>query len=177
MHETEEDKKLLNLWIAFENLFRNINEKQDIFDKIKSVLGNLSIIYYAREYCDEFQNYVLEKERFIIDSKNREDNKYSSIIKCVKKENDDVFNSIGIYKMLCDKKRSGEVLQYIKSIRNNYFYEYKYDSLANIFKRSESDLNVLLYKKICEKERIVSWQIARIYRKRNQIVHSINWVI
>ncbi|MEK9147504.1 MAG: hypothetical protein AAB593_01150, partial [Patescibacteria group bacterium] len=53
LHEDEEDKKLLSLWIAVENLFRNLDKEQNTFEKIKSTVSNLFTLYYVREHCDE----------------------------------------------------------------------------------------------------------------------------
>jgi hypothetical protein len=171
LHETEEDKKLLNLWIAFENLFRNLDDG-DTFAKIKLVLGNLFTIYYVREHCDEFQQHISEKEKYSASSDITANKMYLKIIKCFENNNKGVFNSIGICKVLSEEKTRTEITRNLELINNNYFYSFKYNGLAKKLKKSSTGAYANLYKELSQSERTVYWDIARIYRKRNQIVHG-----
>lgn len=169
LHETEEGKKLLSLWIAYENLFRNLDEGRDTFEKIKGAISNLFTLYYVRESCDEFQAYLREKANFV---EKYETNKFIEIQRYVEGKNNGIFNSIGLCAVLSNNTDREHIIKCLNMVSNNHFSVHKYQTLSNKLKRSGTGLNVLLYEELCKVERQVGWQIARVYRKRNKIVHG-----
>jgi hypothetical protein len=53
--------KLLNLWIALESLFSNIDTSDSSFDKMKSFIPKLISINLMKNYFDEFQTFILHR--------------------------------------------------------------------------------------------------------------------
>ena len=167
--------KLLNLWIALESLFSNVNNNENSFEKLKSFIPKLISMNLMKNYFDEFQNFILHK----IDMENENNSKYKNhteiknIIQGKNKtwnknnwKKEEKFNNVWIFKIF----NQGEFEKIKELLQNEYFIQ-KYNRLYKIIYKDDNwnYKNLLTYLKWYENK--IKWILTKIYRYRNYIVH------
>ncbi len=171
--EDNHNQKLLFLWIALENLFSDASGSLQNYELMKSILPKIKAIYLLRDLCDEMQLFLNEKITFAKKMSNFiEEQKYKNIISKIEAFNlidgkHGKFNNVSIYKAL---KRQDS--QNLISLLDNSFYEHKYSKLAKIILLDDKGCHSELANFFTREETKARWNIARIYRTRNHIVHG-----
>lgn len=151
--------QLLNLWIAIET----ICPKKQSTSKIQSITTSLTPILYVRYLRKLITNYVMDISRY----------KVSDIRDNIDKEIEDREDArlVSAFKIL----HHSELASVRKSIYDQTddfpLLRYRTYELQEKFKNKKS-----IKKLIDAHIQKVSWQIHRIYRTRNLIVHSANKV-
>lgn len=157
LHNTALDSKeatnqLLGLWTAVETLVGFRAGDEDKINVICDILGSILNRTYIYSHIEQL---------------------YKDIVAVLGKSVDDVFNNIEgeekkvikLAKILALKKEYGSLYEKLDEYP---ILQYRMDYFSNyIFKNSES-----VYNELKRHRRRIRWQIMRIYRNRNMIVHN-----
>ncbi|MDR2416208.1 MAG: hypothetical protein LBD75_06510 [Candidatus Peribacteria bacterium] len=109
LDSNNEESKYLNLWIAFESLFSDIeDESHATFNNIKNFTTDIICFNILKYYFDEFQDFLLSKQK--IEKKEYPSTlRYTTIINKVIKNNQKYrkdhrkLNVVGILNFLQDE--------------------------------------------------------------------------
>lgn len=147
------ENQLLQNWIAFETMLVFYSNKS----KIDQVLGHL-IPFLLNKYFDNLIN------EFLKDLKKYDNNFYNNKIK---------LNPIG--DTFIEKFTSILTLDEHKTTRSEFYNNLEFNPLLKyrlyIFHKKFSDIKAI--EKIFERhKKLIEWQIKRMYRSRNLIVHA-----
>lgn len=166
--------KLLNLWIALESLFSNIDTNDGSFDRLKSFIPKLLSMNLMKNYFDEFQSFILHK----IEMENEADSEYRNhekIKNLISSKNiiinwswdkEEKFNNVAIFKYFV----SNDFKVIEDYLRNPYFIQ-KYKRLVNILEIDNNWQYKILHTFLKRYEKNIKWLLTKIYRYRNYIVH------
>ncbi|OCW74131.1 HEPN domain-containing protein [Elizabethkingia anophelis] len=168
-NSSRQEDKILNYWIAIENLFNSEYEvlKDDLLEKNTSKLGLIQLIISSNQIPSFVYDYGWEAYDHYTDIAR---NKYS-------------FNQIELSDELIEKANliTGDEetislekfinsLQEIKENEKNQFWSERLTSLIAFYKNSSETI-----KKVEEQTKLIEEDILMIYRFRNLIVHNAHF--
>ena len=166
--------KLLNLWIALESLFSNIESNDWAFEKLKSFIPKLISMNLMKNYFDEFQSFILHRIEMEEDKNSRYRN-HEKIKKLISSNNiitnkdwekEEKFNIVWIFKYF-----STYWYDHIEKLLLNPYFKQKYKRLISKLETDESWQFKNLHTFLKRYEKNTKCLINRIYRYRNYIVH------
>lgn len=154
LNSESNENKIINLWIALESLipFTKDKEISNIENIIEHIMPCLCIIYYPRLYFRFYSDLFIWNKGFmknLIKDIDGQDS-YEKVLKIIslsryEKKREEIKNKFGDYYLMKDR----------------------FEFFSHLFSNSEN-----LKKGIENHKKRLEWQIRRIYRARNLIVHS-----
>jgi len=152
LDSAEPETRFLLNWIAFEYLVK-INMNKGLIEKVVNYIPKLFVTQYLNKLLKDFASNIfrLRCDRHILISAGVQINPNKQI---------DIST---LFELLRDTSKSNTII----SSNDTPLFEQRVNDLANILKDSES-----IQSKLQEHLEDVQWNLQRIYRVRNKIVHS-----
>lgn len=154
LRSDSKENQILNLWIALESIIPANHDKDtsNIEHIITSVIPFLNLIYYQR-LLSRFTKDLLNWNRRVV----------MGVLKDV--DATDTVTKLG--KIMALKIYEPNRLKLSKSFKDFHLMADRFEYLCQIFSSPQS-----MYTGLNSHEKRIGWQIRRIYRARNLIVHS-----
>ncbi len=164
-HSSRQEDKILNYWIAIENLFNTEFEilKNDLLDKNARTLRLIQSIISSNQIPSFVYDYGWEVYRYYSDSKHLRHSQLSDEI--IEKANLNIKDGETVY-----LKKFINSLSDIKKVEKNQFWYEKLDNLIKFYKDFPFTIKV-----IHEQTKLIEEDILMIYRFRNLIVHNAHF--
>ncbi len=150
----EEESQLLNIWIAFETLFvrkGGISKIKEVLDSVEPYISGRWISYEISELFDEIKNSHSEKwNKFLKDSLDLEG----------------LYQHFALAAAISVEKYKAPMTEFLKSLDDDPLLRQK---IFLCIKWGQTAKNIQKHNENIEKR--IRYDINRIYRTRNQIVH------
>lgn len=154
----DDNLKFLNLWIALEALFQD-NDGNSIIGRIKYSLPQIISTYYISDLIRDM-SLDINRNSEIID--------FKIIEKYFKNSTPKKINSSDLLEVLTDIKDGDKIKSLLSYSSNNSLLVYR---VYKVWKEYFQD-NDALSSKIKKHKNNVEWQLMRLYRIRNGIMHK-----